>query len=138
MLKLRHPLSLLIIGLLVMLGVLRSYSTPAPVGADAADVVFSAARAEAILAGLLKEGLPHVTGSEQNRVVRDRVAEHFRSSGYEPQIQSRFHCNPSFGTCSPVDNIIAVKAGSKGGDAVLLTTHYDSGWTGPGAVWPGR
>ena len=133
MLKLRHPLSLLIISLLVMLGVLRSYSTPSPVGADAADVVFSAVRAEAILEGLLKEGLPHVAGSEQNRVVRDRVAGHFRSSGYEPQIQSRFHCNPAFGTCSPVDNIIAVKAGSKGDDAVLLTAHYDSSWTGPGA-----
>jgi hypothetical protein len=133
MLKLRHPLSLLIISLLVMLGVLRSYDTPAPVGADAADVVFSAVRAQAILEGLLKEGKPHVTGSEQNRIVRDRVAEHFRASGYDPQMQSRFHCNPAFGSCSPVDNIIAVKPGSRDGGAVLLTTHYDSSWTGPGA-----
>ena len=33
MLKLRHPVSLLIITLLVLLGVLRTFSTPEPVGA---------------------------------------------------------------------------------------------------------
>lgn len=134
MLRLRHPISLLVIALLVLIGVLRSYSTPAPVGADAADVVFSAFRAEAILGDLLQENQPHVAGSAQNAVVRDRVMAHLRSSGYEPRIQSRFHCNPMFGSCSPVENIIAVKQGLKGESAVLLTAHYDSGWTGPGAA----
>lgn len=134
MLRLRHPISLLVITLLVLFGVLRSYSTPAPVGADAADVVFSAIRAEAILVDLLQENQPHVAGSAQNAVVRDRVIAHFKSSGYEPRTQSRFHCNPMFGTCSLVENIIALKAGVKGEDAVMLTAHYDSGWTGPGAA----
>lgn len=134
MLKLRHPISLLAIALLVMTGVLRSYSTPAVVGADSPDVVFSADRAEAILSDLLQENVPHVAGSPQNAVVRDRVVTHLESSGYTPQIQSRFHCNPMFGSCSPVENIIAVKAGSEGKYAVLLTAHYDSGWTGPGAA----
>ena len=49
MLRLRHPISLLLICALVLLGVLRSYSTPAPLDAGAPDVVFSADRAEAIL-----------------------------------------------------------------------------------------
>ena len=134
MLRLRHPLSLLLIALLVLLGVLRSYSTPSPVGADAPDVVFSAVRAEAILRDLLAENRPHVAGSPQQAVVRDRVVSHFENAGYPVEIQSRFHCNPMFGTCSPVENIIAVKPGTVGENAVLLTAHYDSGWTGPGAA----
>lgn len=134
MLRLRHPLSLLLISILVMLGVLRTYSTPSPVGADAPDVVFSAIRAEAILRDLLRENVPHVAGSPHNKVIRNRIVSHFEAAGYEPQIQSRFHCNPQFGTCSPVENIIAVKPGSEGKHAVLLTSHYDSGWTGPGAA----
>jgi hypothetical protein len=134
MLRLRHPISLLAISLLVMLGVLRSYSSPAPVEADAPDVVFSAIRAEAILRDLLPENLPHVSGSTYNTVVRNRVVSHLESSGYEPQFQSRFHCNPMFGSCSPVENIIAVKPGSEGKHAVLVTAHYDSGWAGPGAA----
>lgn len=134
MLKLRHPLSLLVISLLVMLGVLRSYSTPEPVGADAPDVVFSAIRAEAILGDLLQEGLPHVSGSPLNAVVRDRVVAQLELSGYEAEVQSRFHCNAEFGSCSPVENIIAIKAGSENKHAVLITAHYDSGWAGPGAA----
>jgi hypothetical protein len=132
-LRLRHPVSLLVICVLVMLGVLRSYSPPTPVGADAPDVVFSAIRAEAILRELLQEGVPHVAGSQANAVVRDRAVAQLASAGYETEIQARFQCNPNFGSCSPVENIIAVKPGSEGRFAVLLTAHYDSGWTGPGA-----
>ncbi len=134
MLRLRHPLSLLIISLLVMFGVLRSFSTPEPVGADAPDVVFSAVRAEAILGDLLKEQVPHVSGSPENTRVKERVAAHLESSGYETSIQARFHCNPEFGTCSRAENIIAVKPGSEGKHAVLVTAHYDSGWAGPGVA----
>jgi hypothetical protein len=134
MLRLRHPVSLLIICLLVMLGVLRSYTAPSPVGADAPDVVFSAIRAEAILRDLLQENVPHVSGSPDNTVVRNRVVSHLESSAYEPHFQARFHCNPMFGACSPVENIIAIKPGSEGKAAVLLTAHYDSGWAGPGAA----
>lgn len=134
MLKLRHPVALLLICLLVMLGVLRSFSPPSPVGADSADVVFSAIRAEAILRDLLQGNEPHVAGSLLNTEVRDRVVAHFEAAGYQPEIQSRFQCNPVFGSCSPVENIIAVKEGSNGENAVLITAHYDSGWAGPGAA----
>jgi len=134
MLKLRHPISLLLIASLILLGVLRTYSTPAPVDADAPEVVFSADRADAILRDLLAEKLPHVAGSPQNSVVRNRVLAHLAAAGYEPEIQSLFHCNPMFGGCSPVDNVIAVKPGSRGKYAILLTAHYDSNWAGPGAA----
>jgi hypothetical protein len=134
MLKLRHPIALLLICILVLFGVLRSFSTPVPRAADAPDVVFSAFRAEAILRDLLQEGLPHVSGSPNNLVVQNRLVAQLESSGFETEIQSRFHCNPLFGTCSPVANVIAVKPGSSGKNAVLLTAHYDSVWTGPGAA----
>lgn len=134
MLRLRHPVSLLLICILILFGVLRSFGTPAPIGADAPDVVFSAFRADAILRNLLQEGLPHVAGSPYNRVVRNRLLAQLQSSGYETEVQSRYHCNAHFGTCSPVENVIAVKPGSTGENAVLLTAHYDSGFAGPGAA----
>jgi hypothetical protein len=134
MLRLRHPVSLLVIFVLVLLGVLRSYSPPSPVGADAPDVVFSASRAEAILGELLQENVPHVAGSPHNQVVRDRIIAQLEAAGYKPEVQSRFHCSPIAGSCSPVENIIAVKPGSSGGAAVMLTAHYDSVWAGPGAA----
>jgi hypothetical protein len=134
MLKLRHPISLLLIALLILMGVLRTFSTPAPVGADAPDVVFSADRADAILRDLLAEKLPHVAGSPRNAVVRDRILAHLEAAGYATETQSRFHCNPMFGGCSPVDNVIAVKPGATGKHAILLTAHYDSNWAGPGAA----
>ena len=134
MLRLRHPVALLLICALVLLGVLRSFSAPEPLAADAPDVEFSALRSEAILQDLLQAGVPHVAGSPANLVVGNRIISHLESSGYEVDIQSRFHCNPLFGACSPVDNLIAIKPGSVGKNAVLLTAHYDSGWTGPGAA----
>jgi hypothetical protein len=134
MLKLRHPISLLVIALLIMFGVLRSFATPSPIGADVPDVVFSSARAAVILDDLLQERVPHVSGSPQNTVVHNRIVSLLQSFGYMPETQSRFHCNPMFGSCSPVENIIAVKPGTEGKFAVLLTAHYDSGWTGPGAA----
>jgi hypothetical protein len=134
MLGLRHPLSLLLIFVLITLGVMRSFSTPAPRDADSPDVVFSAQRADVLLRDLLREGKPHVSGSVENRVVRDRLIDYLEDFGYIPEIQALFYCNASFGTCSPVENVIAVKPGSAGKDAVMLTAHYDGSWTGPGAA----
>lgn len=134
MLRLRHPVSLLLIFALVLMGVLRSFTTPEPVAADAPGHVFSGLRAESILRDLLQGGMPHVAGSPHNLVVRNRIVSQLESYGYEAEIQSLFHCNPLFGTCSPVDNVMAVKPGSEGENALLITAHYDSGWTGPGAA----
>ena len=109
MLKLRHPASLLAICLLVMLATLRSFSPPSPVGPDEPDVVFSAIRAEAILRDLLQEEQPHPVGSGMNRVVRDRIVAHFEAAGYEPEIRSRFQCNPEYGSCADIENLDLLK-----------------------------
>ena len=41
----------------------------------------------------------------------DRIMAEFEAAGYRPELQSRFHCNPMFGGCAPVQNIIATKPG---------------------------
>jgi len=94
---------------------------------------FSAIRAMVTLEELLVESEPHVNGSPLNLLVRERIEARFEDLGYQPEIQSLFHCHPHFGSCANVENIIAVKAGSEGRDAVLVTAHYDSSWAGPGA-----
>jgi hypothetical protein len=132
--RLHHPLVLLLTAIVVMIGAARSFSSPEPLPADAPGDVFSAGRAELILRELLREELPHVSGTAANEVVRDRIVAQLQSFGYEAGVQFRYHCNPSNGMCSSVENVFAVKEGSEGESAILLTAHYDSGWTGPGAA----
>lgn len=104
-------------------------STPAGTG-------FAQERAFATLSRLLAEGKPHITGSPENAVVRDRIVEELRSYGYEPEIQSAFQCAPPdrFPGCTQIDNVIAVHKGTAGGKSVLVTSHYDSVPAGPGAA----
>ena len=54
MVRLRHPVALLMICALVLTGVLGSFSAPEPAGLDTSDVEFSTLRAEVILSGLLQ------------------------------------------------------------------------------------
>ena len=93
---------------------------------------FSATAAHATLGELLREGKPHPVGSAQNAVVRDRILASLRAAGYEPTVRAKLHC-ASFG-CSQVENIVAVRAGTTPGAAVLATAHYDSVPAGPGAA----
>ena len=104
-------------------------STPAGTG-------FDQARAFTTLSRLLAEGKPHITGSPENAVIRDRLVEELKSYGYQPEIQSAFQCAPPdrFPGCTQVDNVIAVHKGTGSGKAVLVTAHYDSVPAGPGAA----
>jgi hypothetical protein len=103
-------------------------STPAGTG-------FEQARAFTTLSRLLAEGKPHIAGSPENAVIRDRLVEELKSYGYQPEIQAAFQCAPPdrFPGCTQVDNVIAVHEGTGGGKAVLVTAHYDSVPAGPGA-----
>jgi len=105
----------------------------APSGA--ADTGFSQERAFETLKDLLAEDRPHVAGSAENATIRDRILGELRSYGYVPEIQSAFQCAPPdrYPGCTQVENIIAVHAGTDGGQAVLATAHYDSVPAGPGA-----
>ncbi|HMB61105.1 MAG TPA: M28 family peptidase, partial [Xanthomonadales bacterium] len=129
---LRDPMLLLLLSLLLAWGVYEGGQPPEVKAANTPDSVFSAVRAEAVLQRLYIDNKPHVAGSAANAEMRDRIISTLESFGYAPEIQSRFHCRPDIGWCSPVENIIAVHQGRGGDSAILLTAHYDSGWAGPG------
>lgn len=130
---LAHPLVLAIVCTLVLVAVAWISPMPEVRGTDAEESEFSAIRAKALLDDLLQESVPHVVGSEANRRVRDRIISHLKRFGYQPEVQNRFHCNVDFASCATVENIIAWKSGADHRDAILLTAHYDSDWSAPGA-----
>jgi len=131
---LREPFFLLLACVLLGWGV-YSAGEPAKIRqADRPDSVFSAPRAVVLLRELYPENTPHVSGSAENAALRDRLVNILKSFGYAPQVQSGFFCRPEIGRCSPVDNVVAVLAGSQPGKALLLTAHYDSIWAGPGVA----
>lgn len=132
---LRDPVTLLLLALLVGWGVFEWAGAPEPAPAHAPRDQFSAARAGDILETLYEDLGPHVAGSAENRLLRDRILGQLETFGYEPEVQRRYHCNPMFAVCGPVENIVAVLEGAgEEGDAILLTAHYDSAWASPGVA----
>jgi hypothetical protein len=104
----------------------------APSGA--ADTAFSGSRALATLSRVLQEQVPHIAGSPQNALVRDRIVTELQSAGYAPEVQAALSCVAAdrYPGCTTVENIVAVHKGTGGGKAVLATAHYDSVPAGPG------
>jgi len=100
----------------------------------AANTAFSGPGAFATLSRVLQEQTPHIAGTPQNTVVRDRIVAEFRSAGYEPEVQAAISCVAAdrYPGCTTVENIIAVHKGTGAGKAVLATAHYDSVPAGPG------
>ena len=133
------PLIVTLVGWLLISGASKwAYEPPVPVPATASGRVFSAERAEKYLKELVGDGIPHPAGSEQNRIVADRVKSTLESMGYVVEMQ--FAERPikfSRGSNEPasltIRNLIAKKAGDNKLGAVLLACHYDSVPYGPGA-----
>ena len=117
---------------LILAMTLAAYRTPAPLGADAAPGVFSAARARAILKELVGDGVPHPLGSAADAKVRDLIMLRLAALGYATQLQTGLVCN-DYGTCGTPTNIIATRGELTGNDGVILAAHYDSVPAGPGA-----
>jgi hypothetical protein len=103
---------------------------PKPASAPPAE--FSAVRAFAAERAILGGDASHVVGSAAHAGVRDRLAAHLRSLGYDVAIQQTFACTAHV-VCAPVENIIARTAGDARPDALLIAAHYDSVAAGPGA-----
>lgn len=132
---LRDPILLLLVALALGWGVFAGSGAPPPRAADAPPDVFSAGRAEPMLEDLYRGLGPHVSGSPANAELRDRIVARLRAAGYAVDLQRRYHCNPMFAACSPVENIIALREGTdEKHQAILLTAHYDSTWGGPGVA----
>ncbi len=122
-----HFLILFFVAVAIIFGLssLTHGPKPRPANIDASQ--FSAGRAFVHLEDLLGRNIPHPTGSAENLKIRQHLERKFKTLGYEPQIQAALGCTPKFPGCSQVENIIVHVPGTGGsGDAIMLSTHYDS------------
>ncbi|HEY6579253.1 MAG TPA: M20/M25/M40 family metallo-hydrolase, partial [Rhizomicrobium sp.] len=104
---------------------------------DASPRVFSAGRAEQVLARILGPETPHPVSTEENGQVRARIVEELAALGLHPYVYHSFACHKphEYGLliCASVNDVIAdVNPGT--GRAIVLLAHYDSVPAGPGAA----
>ena len=82
--------------------------------------------------------MPHPAGTEQNRVVREKISRLLESFGYETHLQEteaelvrrRTSGDPQV---IPLCNVMTRLDGIGEGPAIMLVTHFDSVPYGPGA-----
>ncbi len=103
-------------------------------GVDIPSDEFSAGRAFKVLETLIPDGKPHPSGSADNLRIRKLIEAEFTAMGYQAKIQKALGCTPHYPGCTQVENIIVRHKGSGGGEAIMLTTHYDSVPAGPAAA----
>ncbi|HKR23854.1 MAG TPA: M20/M25/M40 family metallo-hydrolase [Allosphingosinicella sp.] len=131
---------LMLLAALALLGALALKGAPIalpspPKRADA--LSFDSNRAAARLARILGDQRPHAVDSEAGDAVRARLIAEMRSVGLAPRVTDDFACN-SFPhnrniACARVRNLVAT-VGPAGGRHLLLVSHYDSTFAGPGAA----
>jgi len=139
------PLIALLLFALLELVVWERLTPPAVRPADAPAAEFSAARAEQSLQRLLAQGQPHPTGSAAQERVRERLLAELEQLGLKPELQSGVACSPE-GICAELHNVLAELPGAgvpgsqpsgtghrEPAPRVLLSAHYDSVPSGPGA-----
>lgn len=112
---------------LVLTAVRAIPPTPAEPTSDGS---FSAVTAQKILEDLYSDETRHHIGTQNNRILKERILDHLREIGYEPSLQSTMACWES-GGCGFVENILARLEGKRTGKAVLLAVHYDGVGAGP-------
>lgn len=113
---------------------LYQFVPPAVVPADAPATEFSAEHAMAHLEAIARE--PHPVGSPENARVRDYLIGQISAMGLRPEVQKTtvFQSNPDEASqAARVENILVRIEGTEPSRAVLITAHYDSVVTGPGA-----
>jgi hypothetical protein len=122
---------LLLLGAVFALSTL-SFRSPEPLGPDAPQDAFSAARARVELVRLLGDETPHPIGSTANHLVKARLVERLTELGFTPLVQDAIGCGGKWPVCGHVENVLArIDGEQKSG--ILLMTHYDSVPYAPGA-----
>jgi peptidase M28-like protein len=117
---------------------LARYETfrPPVLPASASPTLFSAARAEAVLARILGPEHPHPVSSDENGAVRERILREYAALGVPAKTFRSLGCrlNKKYGelACATVTDVLAqVRPGN--GKAIVMLSHYDSVPAGPGA-----
>lgn len=128
---------ILIFTLLFVVSFLQD-SSPRPLAENAAVTDFSAERAMEHVKEIAHE--PHPTGSEANDKVMAYIQSQLKELGVEPIIQKEtlsdlqpYFPNANYVESTDVYNIIGKLPGTNSTKAVMLTAHYDSVPTSPGA-----
>lgn len=124
---------LLFVALLSCLTIYR-LSAPSAVAASAPPVEFASGRAMKHIQTIGRN--PHPMGSAEHAAVQNYLVAELTALGVTPEVQkatvvSKYGGNPVI--AGSVENIIARLPGSANTKAVMLTGHYDSVPTGPGA-----
>ena len=133
--------------LLVAVFINKSLIQPSPpLPADSDPAVFSAERAMKHVRDIAVE--PHPIGTPANKRVRDMLVAHLQEAGLKTEIQSvqiidnyrstgpEFYAGlpPQRHPVAYVNNIVArLKGTGQQGKALVLMSHYDSVYYGPGA-----
>lgn len=130
---LRLGASLLVLVLAVW-ALISAQSPPDAKALDAPDPEFSAMRAAVVLGRVLDASLQqaHPIGSQENARVRARIMTELGRLQLNPEIRAKFVC-ASYGVCGTPYNIMARVPGRDHSKLVVLSTHYDSVFAGPGA-----
>jgi hypothetical protein len=116
--------------------VIHQLRPPPAVAADAPADQFSSARALAHLKVIAQKA--HPTGSAENARVRDYLVAQLKALGLDPLVQTTTAASTGVrwraaAMAASVNNIVARLQGLSNSKAVMLTAHYDSVPTGPGA-----
>src|SRR5207237_1121449 len=110
---------------------------PPPTPTNVSAGQFDTSRALARLGRILGDQRAHPVDSPADDTVRDRLITELRAIGLQPRIQEIEDCSgfpkSRVVSCSRVRNVIATVAGRAPGPHLLLSAHYDSTPTGPGA-----
>ena len=124
---------ILLIGVLILvsIGVFHTFP-PTPASLSPSPSVFSSTRAMSHVWQIGSN--PHPTGSLENTKVRQYLVNQLKGLGLEPEIQSALVVNPQKKQVGRIHNVLVRVSGTKPGKALLLTAHYDSVHTGPGAA----
>lgn len=136
-LSIKPLLATLMVFVVLALFIKSQFATISPVPATAPETVFSGERAFEMLQHLTKEQVPHIVDTPENRVVEQRLVDLLSDMGYQSQIQDTQVCHTwrsrSATRCTRVRNVIVHIQGSQPGKGILLSAHYDSGVSSPGA-----
>ena len=130
-----RPLGIWLLLVLATAMVLWLQAPPAPLPATAPAGVFSAERALVQVRAIARA--PHPLGSAEHDRVRDHLVAALQHLGFQTCIQKAVAHEQQGGgrlVLATVENILAERPGTDPTGTLLLTAHYDSHGTGPGAA----
>jgi Peptidase family M28 len=129
----KSGLALIAIAILVSFFSIWMDSPPAVIDAAAPDSVFSAQRANVYLKEICQA--PHSTGTQENKRVREYIAEQCKQWGLDTHIQNTtaIRRHGQVVTAANVYNVLARLKGQRSDKALLVMAHYDTQPNTPGA-----